>query len=68
MRVDLWKLGVQVLLEGDAEFLTEGLEFVEVLLVLARVFDFCFDSCWEVSAVLGGEGRYRMEVLGWGRR
>lgn len=45
MKVDLWELGVQVLSEGDAEFLAEGLELIKVLLVLAGVFDFGFDSC-----------------------
>ena len=58
--IDLWELGVQILLESDTELFTEGLEIVEVLLVLARVFDFGFDPCGGgrgVSGVFGGEER-----------
>lgn len=65
MLVDLWKLGVQVLLEGDTKFLAEGLELVKVLLVLPGVFDFGFDSLedtdgsWEVVHTSGStEGSY----------
>lgn len=38
-------LGVQVLLEQDAELLAQGLELSEVLLVLLLVLDLGLDAC-----------------------
>lgn len=38
-------LGVEVLLEGDAELLAEGLELLEVLVVLALGVDLGLDAC-----------------------
>ena len=38
-------LGVEILLQLDAKFLTEGLKLIEVLLVLARGLDLGLDSC-----------------------
>jgi len=42
-------LGVEVLLKGDAELLAQGLELVEVLLVLALVLDLGLDACSQRS-------------------
>jgi hypothetical protein len=39
-------LRVQVLLEGDAELLAQGLELGQVLLVLALVLDLGLDACF----------------------
>jgi hypothetical protein len=50
--LDDWQvLGVQVLLQGNAELLAQGLELSEVLLVLALVLNLGLDTCsWgEVS-------------------
>lgn len=41
--LDLW---VQVLLQLDAELLAQGLELLEVLLVLLLVLDLGLDACW----------------------
>lgn len=41
-------LRVQVLLERDAELLTQGLELLEVLLVLGLVLDLGLDACYNV--------------------
>lgn len=41
----LWKLGVQVLLQLDAELLPQGLQLLQVLLVLALVLDLGLDAC-----------------------
>jgi hypothetical protein len=38
-------IGVQSLLEGNAEFLTYGLELLEVLCVLTFVLDLELDTC-----------------------
>lgn len=46
-------LGVQVFLEDDSEFLAEGLELVEVLLVLALVLNLGLDSCGAKVCELG---------------
>lgn len=54
-------LGEEVLLEQDAELLAEGLELLEVLLVLALVLDLGFDACvGGVSLSLRGGGGYGM--------
>lgn len=37
-------VGVQVLLEGDAELLTQGLELIKVLLVLTLVLNLGLDT------------------------
>lgn len=47
-------LGEEVLLEQDAELLAEGLELLEVLLVLALVLDLGFDACVGGSVFLCG--------------
>lgn len=47
-------LGVEVLLEQDAELLAEGLELLEVLLVLALVLDLGFDACEATSVFFCG--------------
>ena len=48
--MNLLRLGVDLLLEGDAELRAEGLELIKVLLVLGLVLDLGLDSC------LGGGG------------
>lgn len=42
----LSRLGVDLLLEGNTELLAQGLELIEVLLVLSLVLDFGLDSCF----------------------
>ena len=51
-------LGVEVLLKQDAELLPEGLELLEVLLVLALVLDLGFDAYARMLVFLC--------LLGWG--
>lgn len=43
-------LGVQLLLEDDAELFPQGLQLLQVLLVLALVLDLGLDACSLVSA------------------
>ena len=42
-------LGVEVLLQGDAELLAQGLQLVEVLLVLALILDLSLDTWWGLA-------------------
>lgn len=46
----LLRLGVEVLLEGDAELFPEGLELLQVLVVLALVLNLRLDACDAQSA------------------
>jgi hypothetical protein len=43
------RLRVQILLQLNAELLAEGLELLQILLVLALVLDFRLDACDEIG-------------------
>lgn len=57
---NLLLLGVKVLLQGNAELLTEGLQLLEVLLVLALGVDLGLDACGVMWLVCGW--RWRVPV------
>ena len=48
-------LGIQLLLEGDAELLPQALELLQVLLVLGVVLDLLLDTCISIVNVSQSE-------------
>ena len=61
-------LGEQVLLQQDAELLAQGLELVEVLLVLLLVLDLGLDTCCVLTVVSQSFRSRKVSVRGPGAR